>query len=160
MAQEQEQQERDEPRATNDSRKRPTVAPKQAKPVEKKPSLGQKWRAYQPSKMVLVWACIGSIILTVVVGFTWGGWMTANAATETAETMAKDAVIERLAPICSAQFDADPDKAVKLDEMAEMTTSASAKYVQEQGWATISGNDKPDRKVATACAQLILAESP
>ena len=154
-----EQEDRNEPRATNDSRKRPP-APKQAKPVERKPTLGQRWSAYQPSKMILVWACIGSIILTVVVGFTWGGWVTANAAQDTANTMAKDAVVERLAPICVEQFNADPEKALKLDELAGMTSSSGTKYIQEQGWATISGEEKPDRKVADACSKLLLAMSP
>ncbi len=155
-----EQEDRNEPRAMNDSRKRPPVTQKQTNPVETKPSLGQRWSAYQPSKMILIWACIGSIILTIVVGFTWGGWVTANAAQETATTMAKDAVIQRLAPICVEQFNADPEKALKLDELAGMTSSSGTRYVQEQGWATISGEEKPDRKVADACSKLILAESP
>lgn len=155
-----EQEDRNEPRAANDSRKRPPVTPKSADPVEKKPTFGQRWSAYQPSKMILLWACIGSIVLTVVVGFTWGGWMTANAAQDTAELMAKDAVVQRLAPICVEQFNADPEKAPKLDALAGMTSSSGAKYVQEQGWATISGEEKPDRKVADACSKLLLAMSP
>lgn len=155
-----EQEDRNEPRAINDSRKRPPTTPTQAKPVEEKPTLGQRWRAYQPSKMVLLWACIGSIILTVVIGFAWGGWMTANAAQDAANVMAKDAVIQRLAPICVEQFNADPDKAQKLDELAGMTASSGTKYVQEQGWATIFGEEKPDRKVADACSKLLLAMSP
>ena len=36
---------------------------------------------YQPSKAVLFWACVGSAILAMVVGFSWGwlgdvmGWL-------------------------------------------------------------------------------------
>jgi hypothetical protein len=32
--------------------------------------LGQRWEAYRPTKALLVWSC------AVVVGFTWGGWVT------------------------------------------------------------------------------------
>ena len=152
---------RDEPRPMNDSRKRKPVESGKVETVEKaKPSLGQRWSAAQPTKTILFWACLASIILTIVVGFTFGGWMTAGAAQETAETMAKDAVVQRLVPICVAQFGEDPDKSLKLDEMLSMTSSKGTQYVQEQGWATISGEEKPDRKVANACTKLLLEMSP
>ena len=86
--------------------------------------------------------------------------MTANAAQDTAKTMAKEAVIERLAPICVEHFNADPENALKLDELAGMTSSSGTRFIQDGGWATISGNEKPDRKVADACSKLLLAMSP
>jgi pimeloyl-ACP methyl ester carboxylesterase len=96
----------------------------------------------------------------MVVGFSWGGWVSASASQKAAETMAKDAVVERLAPICVAQFNQDPDNATKLNELTEMTSYQRAQYVQDQGWATISGDEKPDRKVADACTRLLLEMSP
>lgn len=154
---------RDEPRPTNDSRTRaPAESGKEktVKAVERKPSLGQKWRKAQPTKTILFWACLVSIILTIFVGFTWGGWVTTAAAQKAADTMAKDAVVQRLVPICVAQFNQDPDKALKFGEMNGMTSSQQAKYVQDQGWATISGVEKPDRKVVDACTKLLLEMSP
>jgi hypothetical protein len=128
--------------------------------MENKPSLGERWRDSQPTKTALFWACLASIILTVVVGFTWGGWVSASSAQKTAQTMAKDAVVQRLAPICVAQFDRDPDKVLKLDELTELTSYQRARYVQDQGWATISGEENPDRKVADACTDLLMEMSP
>jgi hypothetical protein len=151
---------RDEPRPSNDSRKRKPVAPGKVETIEKKPSFGQRWSAVQPTKMILFWACIASIILTIVIGFTWGGWVSAGGAQKAAETMAKDAVVQRLVPICVAQFSQDPDKSLKLDEMNEMTSYQGVQFVQEQGWATIYGDDKPDRRVADACTKLLLEMSP
>lgn len=158
-----EQDERDEPRAANDSRKRTPIELGKAttvKTVESKPSLGQRWRDAQPTKTTLFWACLASIILTMVVGFTWGGWVSASGAQKAAETMAKDAVVQRLVPICIAQFSQDPDKVLKLDEMTALTSSQRTKYVQDQGWATISGEEKPDRKVVDACTKLLLEITP
>ena len=151
---------RDEPRPANDSRKRTPVESGKVAPVETKPSLGQRWSDAQPTKKTVFWACLISVVLTIVVGFTWGGWMTAGAAQETAETMAKDAVTQRLAPICVAQFNLDPDNVLKLGEMNEMTSYKRAQFVQDQGWATISGEEKPNRKVADACINLLLDMSP
>jgi hypothetical protein len=152
-----EEGDRDEPRALNDSRKRMPGTSTNVKPPDPpKPSLGQRWRAAQPTKMIVFWACLASVILTIVIGFTWGGWVTTRGAEETAQAMAKEAVVERLAPICVAQFDLDPEKEAKFDEMIEMTSSGQNQFVRDQGWATISGEANPDRKVADACTKLLL----
>ena len=52
---------------------------------KKKLSLGQRWHEAQPTKMVVFWACIASIILTMIVGFSFGGWMTTGTAQEMAK---------------------------------------------------------------------------
>lgn len=123
--------------------------------AKKAPGLGERWSNVQPSKTMLFWACVASVVLTIVIGFNWGGWVTANNAARTAQSMADDAVVLRLAPICFAQFDQDPDRDLKLVEMSGQATSQRTRYIQDQGWATISGEEQPDRNVASACARLI-----
>lgn len=156
------QSDRDEPRSWNDNLKstagsQSNSSSARGTPVTGKPSMGQRWRNAQPTKMTLLWACLASIALTVMIGFLWGGWVTSAKADKTAQTLASAAVVERLTPICVEQFNQDPDKAQKLGEMTAMSSSASVKYVQEQGWATIAGVETPDRKVADSCTKLILA---
>ena len=158
-----EQDVREEPRPANDSRKRMPIESGKVTTVENKPSkpsFKQRWRNAQPTKTILFWACLASVALTIAVGFTWGGWVSAGSAQKTAETTAMNAVVQRLAPICVAQFNQDPDKALKLDEMNAKTSYQRAQYVQEQGWATITGDEKPDRRVADACTKLLLAMLP
>ncbi len=155
-----EPEERDDPRAMNDSRKVTPVEPDKETPVESKPSMRERWNAVQPSKMATFWISLLSVVVVVVLGFTWGGWMTEGGAQDEAQAMAKDAVIERLAPICFAQFNQDPDNVLKLDELNGMSTYQRAQFVQDQGWATISGEEKPDRNVAGACTKLILELIP
>jgi hypothetical protein len=156
-----EQSERDEPRSWNDNLKstagsQSNSSSARGAPVTKKPSIGQRWSNAQPTKMTVVWACLASIALTLLIGFVWGGWVTSAKAETMAASAAKVAVVERLAPICVAQFNADPDKTAKFGEMSAMTTFQTAKYVQEQGWATITGVETPDRQVADACLKLLL----
>ena len=122
----------------------------------KEPSLRQRWQKYQPTKAILVWACVASVVLTIIVGFAWGGWVTEGNSQKAAKTMATDAVIQRLAPICVSQFGLDPDKTQKLVELTDMSSRSRVQYVQDQGWATISGDEKPDRRVADACSKLLL----
>jgi hypothetical protein len=123
---------------------------------EQKASYWQRSDKVRASKMVLFWAIMGTIVLTIIVGFSWGGWVTGGTAQTMGETMADDAVVQRLAPICVFQFNQDPDKAQKLVELNEARTYyRDDNYVKEQGWATMPGEAKPDNKVADACAKLI-----
>ena len=123
---------------------------------QKKPSYGQRWDKVRPTKWVLVWFCLGSVIGALIVGFTWGGWVTGGSARDMAVQSGKDAVVLRLAPICVYQFNQDPEKDQKLTELKEISRFQRANYVQEQGWATMPGEEEPDSKVADECAKLLM----
>ena len=158
-----EEEMQEEFRPGNDSRKRPSVETGKDEPmktVESKPTFMQRWGNVQPTKAHVVWACLATAILTMIIGFNWGGWVTAGSAQKAAETMAKDAVVQRLVPICVAQFNLDPDKSQKLGEMSGLSSYQRSQFVRDQGWATISGVEKPDNKVADACTKLLLEMNP
>jgi hypothetical protein len=126
---------------------------------DKKVSIGQRWREAQLSKTGVFWSLVVAIVLTMIIGFWWGGWVTGGTAEKIAERMAEDAVVLRLAPICAFQFSQDPQKDQKLKELKETGTWQRREYVQKQGWATMPGEDEPDRQVAEACANLLVAMS-
>jgi hypothetical protein len=123
---------------------------------EKELSYRQRWDKARATKKVVFWTVVGVIILTMFVGFRWGGWVTGGTAQAMGETMAQDAVIQRLTPICVHQFNQDPDKAQKLAEFKEVKTYQRDDYVKDQGWATMPGEEQPDSKVADACAKLLV----
>lgn len=126
---------------------------------QRKISLRQRWRDAQPTKTIVVWSCVASVILTMIVGFAWGGWVTGGTAQKMAETMAENAVVKRLAPICVVQFNRDPGKEKKLTELKGTDSWQRDGYVEKQGWATMPGEEKPDRNVAEACANLLMLVS-
>jgi hypothetical protein len=114
------------------------------------------WDEARPTKTVVFWSWVGSIILTMIIGFAWGGWVTGGTAQKMAEQMAEDAVVKRLAPICVVQFNRDPGKDQKLKELKEASTYQRGDYVEKQGWATMPGEEKPDSKVAEECARVLM----
>jgi hypothetical protein len=126
---------------------------------EKKVSVGQRWRAAQLTKTGVFWSLVAAIVLTMIIGFAWGGWVTGGAAEKIAEKMADEAVVLRLAPICVFQFSQDPEKDQKLKELKDTGSWQRREYVQKQGWATMPGEEEPDSKVAEACAKLLAAMS-
>lgn len=101
-------------------------------------------------------SAIGGAIVIAIIGFSWGGWVTSGTANRTAEEMAEDAVANRLAPICVAQFNQDSEKTQKLRKLEETDNWKRADYIEKQGWATMPGEEKPDSKVAEACVKLLM----
>jgi hypothetical protein len=126
---------------------------------QRKPSLGQRWANFQPTKTAAFWSCVASVVLTMIVGFAWGGWVTGGTAQKMAATMADDAVVKRLAPICVVQFNRDPGKEKKLTELKGTDSWQRDGYIEKQGWAVMPGEEKSDRSVAEACANLLLLAS-
>ncbi len=70
--------------------------------------------------------------------------------------MAENAVVDRLVPICVAQFKEDPEKDKKLKELKEKSSWERDKYIKEQGWATMPYEKDPDSSVAEKCAEKIM----
>jgi hypothetical protein len=105
------------------------------------------------------WSAIGGAIILAFVGFNWGGWVTGGTAAAMAKDIAADAVAERLGAICVAQFDRDSDKGQKLKEMKEKDSWDKGRYIEKQSWAIMPGEDKPDSRVADACAKQLAAKS-
>ncbi len=122
---------------------------------EQNTSFGQRWSHARPTKTALFWCCVASAIVTMIVGFTWGGWVKGATAQNMAETRAEDAVVKHLAPICVVQFKEDPAKDQKLKALKDMSSYERGDYVKKQGWATMPGQKEADDRVAEECARLI-----
>ena len=52
---------------------------------------------------------------------------------------------------------ADPAKDQKLNDLKAIDSWKRSDFVAQQGWATMPGEEKPDQKVAEACAKLLIA---
>jgi hypothetical protein len=123
---------------------------------QKKVGLRQRWDKARATKKVVFGFALAAIVVTLIVGFNWGGWVTGGSAQDMAVQSGRDAVIERLVPICVYQFNQDPEKDQKLSELKEASRFKQDDYVREQGWATMPGEAEPDRTVADECAKLLV----
>jgi len=103
-----------------------------------------------------LWSAIGGAIVLAIIGFMWGGWVTAGTAQAMAEEMAANAVADRLGRICVAQFNEDSEKDQKLKELKKIDSWERGRYVEKQGWGTMPDEKKPDSKIADACANQLM----
>jgi len=110
------------------------------------------WQKFKLGFWSVFWGAVGGAIVIVVIGFKWGGWVTGG----TAQIMAEEAVVDRLAQICVVQFNQDPQKDQKLKELKEAGSWERDSYVEKQGWATMPGEKKPNSEVADVCAMRLM----
>ena len=101
-------------------------------------------------KLIVACLCLGAFA-TFGIGFSMGGWVLGDTAVAKTEA----AIVERLTPICFAQFKQDAAKAQKRKALSAMDYEKRGAFVESQGWATMPGEKEPDSSVAERCGDLI-----
>ena len=97
---------------------------------------------------------VGAVVLLILV-FSTGWVVQSSSAAAEAQKTAKMAVLDRLTTICVAQYMEDPSREERLTGFQEAGSYEKDDYVEDSGWATMPGDEKPNGKVADACAKQI-----
>jgi hypothetical protein len=104
-----------------------------------------------------VWGVVIGSVLTMIIGFSWGGWVTASTAGSDARQQAEAAVTSALVPFCLANAKTDPEGSKKIGELRKLSYSyEQEQFVMTSGWATLPGSQEPNREVADACTSQLL----
>jgi len=98
------------------------------------------------------WGFVIGSIITMIVGFNWGGWTTGGTAERTAVERSTAAVTAALVPVCVEKAKADPGQAKKIVALKALTSSYEQKEALLKGdWAKV-GESEANGSVAEACA--------
>jgi hypothetical protein len=119
------------------------------------------WGEYRPSKGAWFWSCVACVVLTLIVGFTWGGWVTGSSAEQMAVQAREDGRAQLAATVCVERFMEASDAAIKLAELKKESRWQRDGYIEEGGWVTLVGLEEPVEGAADLCAsQLAEMEFP
>lgn len=121
-----------------------------------KRSLSQRWDEYRPSKTGWFWSCVACIVATIVVGFAWGGWVTAGTAKNMAEDAAGKAQAQLVASYCVARFEGSADAATQLATLKNTQSWGQDDVITKGGWVTPPGAKEPTDGAADLCVQRLL----
>ena len=128
---------------------------------QQKRSIQQRWNDLQPSKTMLFWSCAGSVAVALVVGFTWGGWVTGGTAREMAGSAGDTSRYELASVICVERFLDAPDAQAQLTALKAIDSSyRQRQFIEEGGWATMPSKDKATRQAADLCAKVLTNLEP
>jgi len=96
-------------------------------------------------------------IAAMVIGFSWGGWMTAGTANKIAAERADTAVVAALTPICVEKFLQNSDAKANLAVLQKISSNwEQGQYLEKGGWATQPGATSSDYHLARACAEKLV----
>ncbi len=98
------------------------------------------------------WGVVGGAIAAMVIGFSWGGWVTGGTAVQMGAASAEVAIIQAFTPLCVAKAEQESETLVLLQEES---TWRHDDIVVEAGWVD---NVKEEYRadVARACAVAVL----
>ena len=102
-----------------------------------------------------LYGAVGGAIALAVVGFNWGGWVTAGTARAMAADQSQAAVVGALSLICVDQSKRDPQLAERIAAIKAASSWNRGDLVVANGWATMPGTTEADRQVARACADKV-----
>jgi hypothetical protein len=102
----------------------------------------------------LIQGAVGGAVVTLVIGFQWGGWLLGSTAANQARDAAQASVVRVLAPICVDKFQHSADAGANLAALEKADSWNRDDIITKAGWTTFPGS-APDRQVAQACANLL-----
>jgi len=112
----------------------------------------------QSLSRLLQGAAIGAVA-SMVIGFSWGGWMTGSTANRHAAEQANTAVVAALTPVCVERFQQNSDAQANLAAIKKIPSNwEQGEYVQKGGWATQPGATSTDYHLARECAEKLTQE--
>ena len=123
-------------------------------------SLGRRFSTYRGSKTMIFWSCAGCIVATLILGFTWGGWMTASTARKAVSQASYDARADMAAAICVSRFGSSPDHIANLAALKGTDTWKRDDYIVKGGWLKIDGLDGDISGASSLCAQRLIEAKP
>jgi thioesterase domain-containing protein len=96
-------------------------------------------------------------VASMVIGFSWGGWVTSGTANKLAADQAGAAVVAVLTPICVEKFLQNSDAQANLAALREISSNwQQGQYLEKGGWATRPGATSSDYELARACAAKLI----
>jgi hypothetical protein len=99
-----------------------------------------------------IWGMIGGGIAAIVIGFSWGGWVTGGTAGQMETASAKAAVILAFTPLCVVKAEQQLEKLAALKKESRWKHDD---FVVEAGWVD-NVSEKYRADVARACASSLI----
>jgi hypothetical protein len=99
-----------------------------------------------------IWGAIGGAVAAIIIGFSWGGWVTGRTAGTMATTSAQDATVLALTPLCVAKAEQQPEQIALLKQGSSWSRGD---FVIKAGWVA-NVNEKYRSAVASACGSTLV----
>ena len=100
-------------------------------------------------------AAVGAVV-TLFVGFYWGGWSLGSTTEKIAKERSDAAVVAALAPVCADKFRALADADAKTVALSKVDSWKRTNEFPKE-LVTLPGKSYPSSALVDACSTLLLA---
>lgn len=114
------------------------------------------FREWRPSKTLWFWSVVGAVVVTIIVGFTWGGWVGPGGAKSMAADAAKQARAQLAAAVCVNRFLGATDAGAELAKLKQTSSWQRDDFIDKGGWTTLRGMKAPVEDAAGLCADKLM----
>lgn len=98
-------------------------------------------------------ALIAGVVATVVIGFTWGGWVRGSTAQQQTADAVNAEIVALYTPTCVQRFEAQNNMLSQWVALKKASDNYDQQgFVEKGGFATPTGAKEPNDGVANACA--------
>lgn len=122
--------------------------------LDAKRTMSQRWEAYRPTKGLAAWALVVGAVGVMLVGFTWGGWVTGGTARSMADSAATATHDQLVAAICVDRFQTGTDASIQLAALKALVSYERGSFIEKGGWAAMP----PEKAVPTRTASRLCAD--
>lgn len=117
--------------------------------------MSSKWEQFRPTKTLWFWSCAGTAVLTMVIGFTVGGWVTGGTAADRIKEARRDGRAQLAADVCVARFKDSAAFAADLVKLKAENSWSRDNFLADGGWVTLAGISEPVAGAADLCAKTL-----
>ncbi len=100
-----------------------------------------------------VWGFIIGAIVAMIIGFTWGGWITSSTSQQITKEAVSASQIASQAAICVTQFVNDPKYTENLAAVQKLDSWDRQQFIEKGGWDKMPGQKEALAGVAEACGK-------
>lgn len=109
------------------------------------------WQAFQPSKSMWLCSSIGVAVVTMFIGFGWGGWVTSGTAQQMVDEAAHKARARLIAGVCVERYVSSEGFAVRLAKLKEGSRWDREEQIEEGNWTKLPGIEDPVDEATDIC---------
>lgn len=103
----------------------------------------------------LLQGVVAGAVLTMIVGFSWGGWVTGGTAKKMVADSTNEMAVSLYTPTCVENFEKQADLPNKWIAFKKVETYMRDSYIREAGFATVPGAGSPNSEIADKCAEAL-----
>lgn len=112
----------------------------------------KSWDELRLTKTQAAGLTAGAVVLTVVLGFGPGGWVSGSKAREMVEAASASARTELAVAVCMEEFMHAENAKARLAKLQAAAWLERSELLAKAGWATMPDQKEPDEAVAVQCA--------